>query len=408
MEIVSLQETRGVTVGSSSSWTSALGWIEICLNLAQNKQARGTKSCTTCTSRTGALDRPNSNSEETLSLFETGLSNDLQVNVLGFLSEDDTRSMMQVNRHFCRLLKTSTGGAYVWKSLACERWPFMKAAEQVYPRQVPDKEEDQYDKSRLLQLAAKTNPTAVDENLFTQDVQIYDSASKSIHYTGSSYGNSRSIRANAPLSRPAKTQPTIKESIFRHIFGRPESSGRPFVVPFRLANGHYSLTPRRIAYYEVNIMGQKEEGSTFRSSSSVLQQGVTECVAVGLSSVGFDLGHCLPGWDELSFGYHSDDGLAYPTHRPCGPSFGVGDVVGCGIDYQAKSIFFTLNGRFLGHVFELEDEELEQDWFPTVGLDARAAIQCNFGTHQPFVFDLAAMVSVNRVVSSAISVAMKQ
>uniref|UniRef100_A0A7S2RQF8 SPRY domain-containing protein n=1 Tax=Rhizochromulina marina TaxID=1034831 RepID=A0A7S2RQF8_9STRA len=49
-----------------------------------------------------------------------------------------------------------------------------------------------------------------------------------------------------------------------------------------------------------------------------------------------------------------------------GPRFGVGDVVGCGVNYLADGvgadIFFTLNGRSLGVAFHGVSEQL----FPVV------------------------------------------
>lgn len=168
------------------------------------------------------------------------------------------------------------------------------------------------------------------------------------------------------------------------------------MVPFRLTNGRFCWTPRWIAYFEVNVLeSSQDEKSQARLSSTLFDATPTECVAVGLSTAGFDLAQRLPGWDGKSIGYHSDDGMAYPAPSSSSrwPCFGVGDVVGCGIDHQAKTVFYTLNGKFLGHFFHLTDKELEQAWFPTVGLDTRAAIECNFGTNQPFAYDLATMLA---------------
>ena len=79
----------------------------------------------------------------------------------------------------------------------------------------------------------------------------------------------------------------------------------------------------------------------------------------------------MPGWDALSWGYHSDDGGIFHRNgdmlRPYGPPFGVGDTVGCGIDLARGSVFFTVNGRYLGEAFVGVD--VGKDYYPTVGVD---------------------------------------
>jgi len=58
----------------------------------------------------------------------------------------------------------------------------------------------------------------------------------------------------------------------------------------------------------------------------------------------------MPGWNEGSWGYHGDDGKKFLWYgnRLYGPTYGKGDVVGCGFEYCTKSIFFTKNGEHLG------------------------------------------------------------
>lgn len=61
----------------------------------------------------------------------------------------------------------------------------------------------------------------------------------------------------------------------------------------------------------------------------------------------------LPGWETESWAYHGDDGKSFYGEtqgqgRPYGPTFGVNDTVGCGVNFSTMSAFFTKNGVFLG------------------------------------------------------------
>ena len=107
----------------------------------------------------------------------------------------------------------------------------------------------------------------------------------------------------------------------------------------------------------------------------------------------------MPGWDASSYGYHGDDGGLFHSHgemlRVYGPKFNVGDTVGCGVNYMNGGIFFTLNGDFLGYAWLNEQivTEGREELYPTVGVDSKDFIACNFGNESPFVFNFARFVS---------------
>ena len=196
---------------------------------------------------------------------------------------------------------------------------------------------------------------------------------------------------------------------------------RPFVVPIVVVDdGCYAidLTPRLVAYYEVSIVvvGRDrcvDDDVVASSSSSTVRDGPSsssaiaprECVSIGLSTEAYRVMDNMPGWDAMSYGYHSDDGGIFhgarmdrrssstaSSSRRCRrstrPTYGPGDVVGCGYDYVARRIFFTRNGIFLGYEFDVVDADVvEGGLFPTVGVDTDCPIYVNFG-ERPFHFDL--------------------
>lgn len=137
----------------------------------------------------------------------------------------------------------------------------------------------------------------------------------------------------------------------------------------------------RGAYFEVELRPDA-------SAPAIL--GQTPTVSIGMATATFRLAGKQPGWDRHSFGYHGDDGHVFhgsgTSGMPFGPTFGAGDVVGCGVcgtGYGYDCIYFVLNGRLLGAPCFREPTH----YFPVLGLDS-ASILCvvNFGQAAPFRF----------------------
>ncbi len=121
----------------------------------------------------------------------------------------------------------------------------------------------------------------------------------------------------------------------------------------------------------------------------IKQKSKDTAIAVGFSTGEASLER-LPGWETHSWGYHGDDGkMFFGEHsgRNYGPTFGAGDVVGCGVNFNSCHAFFTKNGRDLGICFR----ELKKDvvFYPTIGMKKQtgALVTANFG-QRPFVFDI--------------------
>ncbi|KAK7698709.1 hypothetical protein SLS64_012320 [Diaporthe eres] len=124
-------------------------------------------------------------------------------------------------------------------------------------------------------------------------------------------------------------------------------------------------------YYEVTILGRKHNDTL---------------IGVGFSSKSASLNRA-PGWEPESWGYHGDDGHCFQAQnvgKHYGPTFGYGDVIGCGVNFRTGTAFFTKNGHYLGIAFR----EVKGKLYPSVGLKKTGEhVRVNFG-QTPFMFDI--------------------
>ena len=168
-----------------------------------------------------------------------------------------------------------------------------------------------------------------------------------------------------------------------------------FSIPFYYLDGEKNerlfFDVRSVFYYEIHIL------PIIDLSDETIQ--TPDCVAVGLATKFFLKDRRFPGWDNESFGYHGDDGAIFHGRGrqlgTFGPTFGVNDVVGCGLNYKDMSIFFTLNGKYLGTAFsdiQFKSKSKGIDLYPTVGIDAHCTVRFNFGM-KPFSFDLLSYIN---------------
>jgi len=393
----------------------------------------------------------------TLSLED--MADDVQLQIVSYVSLEDVRCLMAANRRYRKLLFTRDA-QNLWQNW-CESHEWVSLTGKIMvddlslptaarPKAVPNvfcNWHQQANLSLLLSMA-QSQPTDVDvvqlneyhshqqansrsrrrrsrHRIHTTDgsqpLLKYDHIGAHqeavVQFTGSVGQGDRCVRANKPFPRPTlintgewmvppsqagmhgkltpdhsgKPQHCLLDLFCRsaRAVSPPRPAWRPFVAPF-FSDNHDAvmhLTPRFASYFEVSIMEPTDGG---KGSSS------TDCVAVGVSTESFDWHTRMPGWDEKSFGFHGDDGGLFHASggmlRKFGPSYGRGDVVGCGVDHVMRGIFFTLNGKFLGYGWTgLSQAILDSDLFPVVGIDTNDFIHCNFG-NEPFKYDLKSLV----------------
>jgi SPRY domain len=308
-------------------------------------------------------------------------------------------------------------------------------------------------KTPLWNLPYRPDPSTLFQRVFrnTSDGRIGSAAAVSTVATmmrSSSTGTTSSTSLFCPLRRSARIN-ARRGSPFSSSHATTASSStlvsrtivpyRPFCVPFLTLTNEINIAPRYIAYYEVTILPlpHQAEQNDSQTTATIIHRRYTkettttitkmiqypqpqptanpmptnrshnnnvisDCVAVGIGTESFPLQHRMPGWDQNSYGYHGDDGGIFHGNgsmiQQYNRTFGVNDTIGCGIDYIQNSIFFTLNGVFLGYAFPLLPKHRDIDLYPIIGMDTQYPILCNFGCHEPFVFDLQSMTQQHATI----------
>ncbi|XP_004347387.1 mitogen-activated protein kinase kinase kinase 1 [Capsaspora owczarzaki ATCC 30864] len=213
----------------------------------------------------------------------------------------------------------------------------------------------------------------------------------------------RSWSASTPNSGPSSvtTTTTSAEGGSRNPSFGLSGSSSPHPLP----------TPSRFAYFEVTIL------------DSARGVSCSAPISIGLALPDHPL-DSLPGTTPYSFSFNAADGnlmfnapfsrppsptslrtgatfdafaLPSETDNPSdpmptneqhlavdkffGPTCSQGDIVGCGIDRQDSSIFFTRNGKLLGKAFSQVDFELLSHLRAAVGFHSlQSKIRINFGS----------------------------
>ena len=126
-----------------------------------------------------------------------------------------------------------------------------------------------------------------------------------------------------------------------------------------------------IYYFEIKVLSKGEKGRPY----------------IGLTPSSSNLERA-PGWDWNTYGYHGDDGKSFANQsqgQTYGPTFSTSDVVGCGVNFENQTCFFTKNGSSLGIAFR---DMPMTGLYPTVGVGSRnESLEVNFGQH-PFVYNI--------------------
>ena len=114
---------------------------------------------------------------------------------------------------------------------------------------------------------------------------------------------------------------------------------------------------------EYNLsLGPELTGNYFEVE--ILKIGSKE-IGVGLACRdSFRLINEMPGWNTSSvnsYGYHGDDGNLFGEDKVITsslPLWSAGDVIGLGINFESRTIFYTRNGELLGTAFRAIPEDV--------------------------------------------------
>ncbi|KAK4121115.1 SPRY-domain-containing protein [Parathielavia appendiculata] len=142
---------------------------------------------------------------------------------------------------------------------------------------------------------------------------------------------------------------------------------------------HYMSPSCGVYYFEITVLNTRSD------------KVKNPPIAIGFASKEASISRA-PGWEPDSWGYHGDDGHSYASQnvgKPYAEIFGVGDTVGCLVNFRLNHALFTKNGRELPIAFkDISFKDVKGKLYPIVGLKKKEDhIMANFG-QRPFMFDI--------------------
>jgi hypothetical protein len=130
-----------------------------------------------------------------------------------------------------------------------------------------------------------------------------------------------------------------------------------------------------IFYYEIKIT-QVTNNNLDRSCD----------VSVGFMTAAMNVVSKSPGLEIGTFGFNGSDGHIYANQSmndKYNKKFGMGDVIGCGVNFIDKTIFYTKNGVNLGVAFK----DVKTSLYPVIGLKDGNGVVTNFGQSE-FIYNI--------------------
>lgn len=168
----------------------------------------------------------------------------------------------------------------------------------------------------------------------------------------------KSKKATALRTENLPSAITVTELTVRHNHSNPEHwncvlADQSMPVQTTFSDDTSGFLGR--GYFEVTI---KECSTNQASSEGVIGIGFADPQSINCENEGClgGLGAAASSFGLMNYAFGLLQGVGVVATEEF-PTFVVGDVVGCGIDYNSSSIFYTKNGRRVAVAFNLLDGE---------------------------------------------------